>query len=223
MKSFLLGVFVFISIIPISAQVFSGMAEIDKAKKEGFYTYLNTEEKNVTNAWKEYLKKTGTVDAGRAGSIHVDQARISSISDNPINLLSIITEEKNKIKLFVSMRVGPDNYIQTGHEKFKEASQWLEEFAQIINLQESLRKEESKLTDLKNSQLKNQRYAERLIRELDSNKRQTELLTKKLEETRIEKEKILANQEQNKLDQKANELALEQQIKQVQSAKSKVK
>ena len=44
-----------------------------------------------------------------------------------------------------------------------------------------------------------------------------------LEETRIEKEKILANQEQNKLDQKANELALEQQIQQVQSAKSKVK
>ena len=223
MKSLFIGIFIFIAYVPLSAQVFSGLAEIDKAKKEGFYTYLNTEEKNVTNAWKEYLKKTGTFDAGRAGSIHVDQARISSISDNPINLLSVITEEKNKTKLFVSMRVGPDNYIQTGHEKFKEASQWLEEFAQVINLQESLRKEESKLAELKNAQLKNQRYAERLVRELDSNKRQTELLTKKLEETRIEKEKILANQEQNKLDQKANELALEQQVKQVQSAKSKVK
>jgi hypothetical protein len=79
------------------------------------------------------------------------------------------------------------------------------------------------LAELKSAQFKNQRYAERLVRELDSNKRQTDLLTKKLEETRIEKEKILANQEQNKLDQKANELALEQQIKQVQSAKSKVK
>lgn len=223
MKSLLLGIFIFTVYVPVTAQVFSGMAEIDKAKKEGFYTYLNTEEKYVTNAWKEFLKKTGAVDAGRSGSIHVDQARISSISDNPINLLSLITEEKNKIKLFVSMRVGPDNYIQTGHEKFKEASLWLEEFAQIINLQESLRKEENKLAELKSAQLKNQRYAERLVRELDSNKRQTELLTKKLEETRIEKEKILANQEQNKLDQKANELALEQQIIQVQSAKSKVK
>ncbi len=223
MKSLFIGIFIFLAYVPLSAQVFSGLAEIDKAKKEGFYTYLSAEEKNVTNAWKEYLKKTGTVDAGRAGSIHVDQARISSISNDPINLLSIITEEKNKIKLFVSMRVGPDNYIQTGHEKFKEASQWLEEFANLINLRESLRKEESKLAELKSAQLKNQRYAERLVRELDSNKRQTELLTKKLEETRIEKEKILANQEQNKLDQKANELALEQQIKQVQSAKSKVK
>ena len=67
----------------------------------------------------------------------------------------------------------------------------MEEFAQIINLQESLRKEESKLTELKSAQLKNQRYAERLVRELDSNKRQTELLTKKLEETRIEKYLII--------------------------------
>jgi len=223
MKSLLIGVFICLFYVPLTAQVFSGLAEIDKAKKEGFYTYLNSEERVVTNAWKEYLKKIGTVDAGRAGSIHVEQARISTISDNPINVLSLITEEKNKVKLFVSMRIGPDNYIQTGHEKFKDASQWLEEFAQIINLQESLRKEESKLAELKAAQLKNQRYAERLVRELDSNKRQTDLLTKKLEETRIEKEKILANQEQNKLDQKTNELALEQQLKQVESAKSKVK
>jgi hypothetical protein len=223
MKSLFIGIFIFITYFPLSAQVFSGLAEIDKAKKEGFYTYINTEEKNVTSAWKDYLKKTGAVDAGRAGSIRVEQARISSISDNPIHLLSIITEEKNKMKLFVSMRVGPDNYIQTGHEKFKEASQWLEEFAQIINSQESLRKEESKLTELKNNQFKIQRYTERLVRELDSNKRMTDLLTKKLEETRILKEKILANQEQNKLDQKANELAIEKQIIEVQSAKSKVK
>jgi hypothetical protein len=223
MKSLFIGIFIFITYFPLSAQVFSGLAEIDKAKKEGFYTYISTEEKNVTSAWKDYLKKTGAVDAGRAGSIRVEQARISSISDNPIHLLSIITEEKNKMKLFVSMRVGPDNYIQTGHEKFKEASQWLEEFAQIINSQESLRKEESKLTELKNNQFKIQRYTERLVRELDSNKRMTDLLTKKLEETRILKEKILANQEQNKLDQKANELAIEKQIIEVQSAKSKVK
>ena len=223
MKSLLIGIFIFITYAPLSAQIFSGLAEIDKAKKEGFYTYLNTEEKNVTNAWKDYLKKTGTVDVGRAGSIRVDQARISSISDNPINLLSIITEDKNKIKLFVSMRMGTDNYIQTGHEKFKEASQWLEEFAQVINLQESLRKEESRLAELKEAQFKNQRYAERLIRELDSNKRLSDLLTKKLEETRIQKEKILANQEQNKMDQEANDIAIEQQVKQVESAKTKVK
>jgi hypothetical protein len=96
MKSLLVGIFIFIAYVPVSAQVFSGMAEIDKAKKEGFYTYLNTEEKNVTNAWKEYLKKTGTVDAGRAGSIHVDQARISSISDNPSTSFPSLPKKKTK-------------------------------------------------------------------------------------------------------------------------------
>jgi glutamate synthase domain-containing protein 3 len=61
-----------------------------------------------------------------------------------------------------------------------------------------------------------------MIRELDSNKRQTELLTKRLEETKIEKEKILANQEQNKLDQKANEEAIIQQMQKFEAAKKKV-
>jgi hypothetical protein len=57
---------------------------------------------------------------------------------------------------------------------------------------------------------------------LDSNKRQTELLIKRLEETKLEKEKILANQEQTKLDQKATEEALVEQLKKVESAKQKI-
>ena len=61
-----------------------------------------------------------------------------------------------------------------------------------------------------------------MIRELDSNKRQTELLTKRLEEAKVEKEKILANQEQNKLDQKANEEAIIQQMQKFEAAKKKI-
>jgi hypothetical protein len=69
---------------------------------------------------------------------------------------------------------------------------------------------------------KQQKSAERMIRELDSNKRQMELLTKRLEEAKVEKEKILANQEQNKLDQKANEEAIIQQMQKFEAAKKKI-
>jgi hypothetical protein len=48
------------------------------------------------------------------------------------------------------------------------------------------------------------------------------LLIKRLEETKVEKEKILANQEQTKLDQKATEEALIEQLKKVESAKQKI-
>jgi hypothetical protein len=168
------------------------------------------------------LKKTGTVESGRSGAIIVSQARIPAISKDPVALLSLISEEKNKVKLFIYIATGPDSYIQTGHEKYREATGWLEEFLQSLSLEENVRGEETKLNELKNSKIKFQRLAERHIRELDSNKRQTELLIKRLEETKLEKEKILANQEQTKLDQKATEEALVEQLKKVESAKQKI-
>jgi hypothetical protein len=129
---------------------------------------------------------------------------------------------KNKTKLFVSISTGPDAYIQNGHEKYREASDWLEDFVKIINLEEDVRTQEKALNELISTKTKQQKAAERMIRELDSNRRQTELLTKRLEETKAEKEKILANQEQNKLDQKANEEAILIQAQKFEAAKKKV-
>jgi hypothetical protein len=222
MKSLFFGLFCLFASLSAHAQIFSGLAEIEKAKKEGFYTFLASEEKFATPAWKAFLKKTGSVESGRSGAIVVSQARIPAISKDPVALLSLISEEKNKVKLFISIATGPDSYIQTGHEKYREATTWLEEFLQSLSLEENVRSEETKLNELKNSKIKFQRLAERHIRELDSNKRQTELLIKRLEETKLEKEKILANQEQTKLDQKATEEALIEQLKKVESAKQKI-
>ncbi len=222
MKRFILASVLIFSSISIFGQVFTGMDEIEKAKKEGFYTYINSEEKYVIESWKNYLKKFGKVEAGRGGAINVYQAKITDIGKDGLTLLSKTSEEKNKTKLFVSISTGPDVYIQNGHEKYREASDWLEDFVKIINLEEDVRTQEKALNDLISTKTKQQKAAERMIRELDSNKRQTELLTKRLEETKVEKEKILANQEQNKLDQKANEEAIIQQALKFEAAKKKV-
>ncbi len=222
MKRFILASVLIFSSISIFGQVFTGMDEIEKAKKEGFYTYINSEEKYVIESWKNYLKKFGKVEAGRGGAINVYQAKITDIGKDGLTLLSKTSEEKNKTKLFVSISTGPDVYIQNGHEKYREASDWLEDFVKIINLEEDVRTQEKALNDLISTKTKQQKAAERMIRELDSNRRQTELLTKRLEETKVEKEKILANQEQNKLDQKANEEAIIQQAQKFEVAKKKV-
>jgi hypothetical protein len=222
MKRFILASVLIFSSISLFGQVFTGMDEIEKAKKEGFYTYINSEEKYVIESWKNYLKKFGKVEAGRGGAINVYQAKIADIAKDGLTLLSKTSEEKNKTKLFVSISTGPDTYIQNGHEKYREASDWLEDFVKIINLEEDVRTQEKALNDLISTKTKQQKAAERMIRELDSNRRQTELLTKRLEEAKVEKEKILANQEQNKLDQKANEEAIIQQAQKFEAAKKKV-
>lgn len=224
MKSILFGLLCILASSSLSAQVFSGLEEIDKAKKEGFYTYINSEEKYVIEAWKKYLKQVGSVENGRSGgTFHVYSAKIKDVSEKPVTLLSKITEENNKTKLFVSISTGPDNYIKTGHESLREASNWVEEFVRLINLEEDVRTEEKKLNELISTKAKQQKLSDRFIRELDSNKRQAELLTKKLEEAKVEKEKILANQEQNRLDLKSNEDAILLQAQKLETAKQKIK
>ena len=209
--------------ISASAQVFTGMSEIDKSKKEGVYTFVNTQEKYAKASWKAYLSKFGKVIEGKNGSYSSSDIKISSISDNPLIVVSKVSEENKKVKLFISIATSSDEFIQTGHAKISEASTWIEDFIKIVDLEEGVRVEENKLTELIVAQAKNSKQAERLLRDLDSNQRQINNLEERLKEAKIEKEKILTNQVQNKLDQKSKEDEIAVQKTAVDAAKQKIK
>lgn len=209
--------------ISASAQVFTGMSEIDKSKKEGVYTFVNTQEKYAKASWKAYLSKFGKVIEGKNGSYSSSDIKISSISDNPLIVVSKVSEENKKVKLFISIATASDEFIQTGHAKLSEASTWIEDFIKIVDMEEGVRVEENKLTELISAQAKNTKQAERLLRELDSNQRQINNLEERLKEAKIEKEKILTNQVQNKLDQKSKEDEIAVQKTAVDAAKQKIK
>jgi hypothetical protein len=223
MKKIVLLLFLSVSALSASAQVFSGMSEIDKSKKEGVYTFVNTQEKYARASWKAYLSKFGKVTEGKNGIYSSSDLKVSGISDSPLTLISKVSEENKKVKLFISIATGPDEYIQTGHAKLTETSNWIEEFIKIVDLEEGVRIEENKLAELNSAQSKNTKQAERLIRELDSNSRQISNLEERLKEAKIEKEKILTNQVQNKLDQKTKEEEIAAQKLAVESAKQKIK
>ncbi len=223
MKKIVLLLFLSVSALSASAQVFSGMSEVDKSKKEGVYTFVNTQEKYARASWKAYLSKFGTVIEGKNGTYSSPDLKVSGISDSPLTLISKVSEENKKVKLFISIATGPDEYIQTGHAKLTETSTWIEDFVKIVDLEEGVRIEENKLAELNSAQLKKTKQAERLIRELDSNSRQINNLEERLKEAKIEKEKILTNQVQNKLDQKTKEEEIAAQKLAVESAKQKIK
>jgi hypothetical protein len=223
MKKIVLLLFLSVSALSASAQVFSGMSEVDKSKKEGVYTFVNTQEKYARASWKAYLSKFGKVTEGKNGIYSSSDLKVSGISDSPLILISKVSEENKKVKLFISIATGPDEYIQTGHDKLTETSTWIEEFIKIVDLEEGVRIEENKLAELNSAQSKNTKQAERLIRELDSNSRQISNLEERLKEAKIEKEKILTNQVQNKLDQKTKEEEIAAQKLAVESAKQKIK
>ncbi len=223
MKKIVLLLFLSVCALSASAQVFSGMSEVDKSKKEGVYTFVNTQEKYARASWKAYLSKFGKVIEGKNGTYSSPDLKVSGISDSPLTLISKVSEENKKVKLFISIATGPDEYIQTGHAKLTETSTWIEDFVKIVDLEEGVRIEENKLAELNSAQLKNTKQAERLIRELDSNSRQINNLEERLKEAKIEKEKILTNQVQNKLDQKTKEEEIAAQKLAVESAKQKIK
>jgi hypothetical protein len=223
MKKIVLLLFLSVSALSASAQVFSGMSEVDKSKKEGVYTFVNTQEKYARASWKAYLSKFGKVTEGKNGIYSSSDLKVSGISDSPLTLISKVSEENKKVKLFISIATGPDEYIQTGHAKLTETSNWIEDFIKIVDLEEGVRIEENKLAELNSAQSKNTKQAERLIRELDSNSRQISNLEERLKEAKIEKEKILTNQVQNKLDQKTKEEEIAAQKLAVESAKQKIK
>jgi hypothetical protein len=223
MKKIVLLLFLSVSALSASAQVFSGMSEVDKSKKEGVYTFVNTQEKYARASWKAYLSKFGKVTEGKNGIYSSSDLKVSGISDSPLTLISKVSEENKKVKLFISIATGPDEYIQTGHAKLTETSTWIEDFIKIVDLEEGVRIEENKLAELNSAQVKNTKQAERLIRELDSNSRQISNLEERLKEAKIEKEKILTNQVQNKLDQKTKEGEIAAQKLAVESAKQKIK
>ena len=223
MKKIAILLFFFAFAFHASAQVFSGMSEVDKSKKEGVYTFVNTQEKFARASWKAYLSKFGKVIEGKNGTYSSSDIKIASISDTPLVLVSKVSEENKKVKLFVSIATGNDEYIQTGHAKLSETSTWIEDFIKIVDLEEAVRIEENKLAELVAAQAKNSKQAERLIRELDSNTRQINNLEERLKEAKIEKEKILTNQVQNKVDQKTKEEEIAAQKVVVESAKQKIK
>jgi hypothetical protein len=223
MKKIALLLFLSVSALSASAQVFSGMSEVDKSKKEGVYTFVNTQEKYARASWKAYLSKFGKVIEGKNGTYSSSDLKVSGISDNPLTLISKVSEENKKVKLFISIATGPDEYIQTGHTKLSETSAWIEDFIKLVDLEEGVRIEENKLAELNSTQSKNSKQAERLIRELESNARQINNLEERLKEAKIEKEKILTNQVQNKLDQKTKEEEIAAQKLAVESAKQKIK
>jgi plasmid maintenance system antidote protein VapI len=206
-----------------NAQVFTGMSEIDKSKKEGVYTFVNTQEKFAASSWKAYLSKYGKVIEGKNGTFSSSDIVIPSISQNPLVIVSKVSEENKKVKLFISIATGGDEYVQTGHPKLSEASTWIEDFLKIVELEEGVRVEEKKLADLINTQAKISKQTDRLIRELDSNQRQIKNLEERLQEAKIEKEKILTNQVQNKLDLKSKEEEIAAQKLAIETAKQKIK
>lgn len=222
MKKVLLFAILLIGFQSVNAQVFSGTQEIEKANKEGLYTSVAVDEKFVKQAWQVELAKYGKVESGKGTSYRVNNATMPTISGDPVMLASRITSEKGRTKIFMSIGMGEEVYVGGTHPKYAAAEKILNDFVEMINLQEGVRGQEKIMEDVVDKQKKTIKTGDKLVRAIEDNKREKEKLLKKIEENRLELEKLLTDVEQNKKDQISMGENVNVQTKKVEEAKAKV-
>lgn len=222
MKKLLLAVMLLTGLQSVNAQVFSGTQEVEKANKEGLYTSVAIDDKYVKQAWQVELAKYGKVESGKSGAYKVTGANMPTISGDPIMLVSRISSEKGRTKIFLSLGLGDEVYVGATHPKYASAEKILNDFVEVINLQEAVRVEEKNLDDIKDKQSKVIKTGDKLVRSIEENKREKEKLLKKIEENKVELEKLLTDVEQNKKDQISAGENTNVQMKKVEEAKAKV-
>lgn len=205
-----------------NAQVFSGSAEINGVKKDGFYIYVNAPEDLVYSSWKNYVKDFGAIEKSKNFVLMASNVKIPSIELKDIQLISKINTESSKVKVFVALNVGNDQ-IKTGHDEYRKASDWLEGFSMRVSKEENIRAEQAKLDALLKNKAKFERVADRLTRDMESNTSHIEFLQKKLEDAKMEKERIITNKEQNKIDLQKVESQVVEQRKNLETAKQQLK
>lgn len=222
MKKILLVAILMTGFQSVNAQIFSGTQEVEKANKEGLYTSVAVDDKYVKQAWQIELAKYGKVESGRSGAYKVSNAIMPTISGDPVMLVSRITSEKGRTKIFMSIGMGEEVYVGGTHPKYAAAEKILNDFVEVINLQEGVRTEEKVMGDVTDKQKKTIKTGDKLVRAIDDNKKEKERLLKKIEENRVELEKLLTDVEQNKKDQISMGENINIQQKKVEEAKAKV-
>lgn len=221
-KSILLALFSLLS-MNLRAQVFAGNAEIDGVKKDGFYIYLKGNDDQIFSSWKNYVKKFGAVEKSKNNVLLSSNTRLPEADKKPYSLSSKLFWESEKYKLFVVLSGSGADVVKSGHEDYRAASNWLENFGTLFQAEEGVRIENEKLEELKKNKSKLEKTKDRLTREMEANVQQTEFLMKKLEDAKFAKERIITNQLQNKKDLQLAEESINQQLKQVETAKQKIK
>ena len=222
MKKLLLAAILLTGFQLVNAQVFSGTQEIEKANKEGLYTSVAVDEKFVKQAWQVELAKYGKVESGKGNSYRVNNATMPTISGDPVMLASRVTSEKGRTKIFMSIGMGEEVYVGGTHPKYAAAEKILNDFVEIINLQEGVRGQEKVMEEVVDKQKKTIKTGDKLVRAIEDNKREKEKLLKKIEENKVELEKLLTDVEQNKKDQISMGENVNVQTKKVEEAKAKV-
>ena len=200
--------------------VYAGDQAIEKTTLPGFFLTIPADGKQVEKEWEEKLRTFGKVVAGR-GIYRVTNADISSVSVEPINLMSQVKTSKNSATIFVALDLGNGNFVKPGNGNSAAVEQILKDFATQVQYNNEVRLAEEALDESQKNHQKSVRNGERLQRDLERNKKEKETLLKRIDENAKELEQLLKDTETNKTEQVNALTDMDNKKKAVETVKAK--
>jgi chromosome segregation ATPase len=225
MKKYLLALLYCTLVTSIQAQkinVLSGEENIQKINRQGFKTTLKLSEKTVSRAWEDYLKDFGKVESSK-GVYTVPTARIKTLSEKPVHIISKIAEDKNGTTVFYAIDMG-NAFITQQSSQASEAQKFLQDFAIKVYQQEfgdELKSAEKELASALKQQERRTQETENLLKDIERKKEEQKTLQQKLEDNKKDLEKLEKQVTSSKKDQTESVAEVEKQKKAVEEVKQK--
>ncbi len=205
-----------------NTQILSGTQEVDRATKEGFYTSVSVDEAFVKQLWQKELYKYGYVEVIKNNIFQVMNARIPSITANPLNIISKVSYDRGKTKVFMSLAQSDGTFINNAHPRTYAAEKILIDFVELLKQHQTIKTEQESITVMQDKQQKATFNSDKLTRSIESNLKEREKLMKKLEENRLEYEKLQMEVELNRKEQMNINETLTNQKKKIDDVKTKI-
>lgn len=205
-----------------TAQILTGTQEVDRATKEGFYTYVNIDDAFVRQLWQKELYKYGYVEVIKTNIFQVMNARIPTITANPLTLMSKVSYDRGKTKIFMSLAQSDGTFINNSHPRTFAAEKILIDFVELLKQHQTIKTEQENITAMQDKQQKATFNSDKLNRAIESNLKEREKLMKKLEENRVEYEKLQMEVELNRREQMNINESLTTQKKKIDEVKTKI-
>jgi hypothetical protein len=180
-KYFLVTIFSLIYLASSAQTPVPGKQEVEKTSLDGMYVTSKVDDKYLERFWEAHLKNFGKVTTARGGVYKASSAMVSSISLDPINIISKVTSSKGTSQIFMAIDLGNSVYATQGSKGYAEAELFLKQFIDNAQLQDDVRIAEEAMKDADKSYQKMVQKGERLKKDIEKTVKELETLRKDLE------------------------------------------
>jgi hypothetical protein len=225
MKKYLLALLFCTIVTSIQAQkinVLSAEENIQKINRQGFKTTLKLPEKTIARAWEDYLEEFGKVESSK-GVYTVPSAKIKTLSEKPVHIISKVTEDKNGTTVFYAIDLG-NSFVTQQSSQASSAQKFLQDFAMKAYQDEfgdELKSAEKELASALKQQERRSQETENLLKDIERKKEEQKTLQQKLEDNKKDLEKLEKQVASSKKDQTESVSEVEKHKKAVEDVKQK--